>query len=150
MKRKWLVSASLVSMLVSGCYIVPLDAHYPPAGQPPTWSSSTPAATPVSAPLAVPGVLQARLYPLNETAGKTGALTANVADNANGHATFSLNYAGEMLSGEASRVGSATSVTSKPCGGMGARSRCARSRTSRLSGPVRQRPSLSIATGTTS
>jgi len=103
-KRKWLVSASLVSMLVSGCYIVPLDAHSPPAGQPPIWSSSTPAGTPVSAPLAVPGVLQARLYPLNETAGKTGALTASVSDNANGHATFSLNYAGEVLNGEASRV----------------------------------------------
>src|SRR5437660_4344367 len=39
-KRKWLVSASLVSMLVSGCYIVPLDAHYPPAGQPPDRKST--------------------------------------------------------------------------------------------------------------
>ena len=103
MKRKWLLSASVLSMAISGCYVVPIDGHYPPV-PPAVWSASAPASAPVTTPLAVPAVLQARLYPLNETAGKTGALTANVADNANGHATFSLNYAGEMLSGEASRV----------------------------------------------
>jgi hypothetical protein len=49
-------------------------------------------------------MLQARLYPINQTAGKMGALTASVVDSANGHATFSLTHAGELLQGEASRV----------------------------------------------
>ena len=105
MKRLWLASASVVSLAVSGCYVVPIDSHQPPAGQALIWSPSTPpAAAPAAAPLPLPATLQARLYPLNETAGKTGALTANVSDNANGHATFTVNYAGEVLSGEASRV----------------------------------------------
>ena len=105
MKRLWLASASVVSLAVSGCYVVPVDSHTTPAGQALIWSPTTPpAATPVTAPAALPATLQARLYPLNETAGKTGALTANVSDNANGHAIFTLNYAGETLTGEASRV----------------------------------------------
>jgi len=77
---------------LSGCYVIPLDAPHSPA------AAIVPATQPI------PIVLHARLYPLNETAGKTGALTAVVSDNANGHATFTLNYAGELLQGEASRV----------------------------------------------
>jgi hypothetical protein len=84
---------------LSGCYVIPIDPAHPlPVGVPPHAAAIVPATQPV------PSVLHARLYPLNETAGKTGALTAVVSDNANGHATFSLNYAGELLQGEASRV----------------------------------------------
>lgn len=85
---------------LSGCYVIPIDPAHPfPAGMAPhTAAAIVPATQPV------PTVLHARLYPLNETAGKAGALTAVVSDNANGHATFSVNYAGEVLQGEASRV----------------------------------------------
>ena len=86
---------------LSGCYVIPIDPSNP---LPPGSAPHTSAAAIVPATQAVPTVLHARLYPLNETAGKTGALSAVVSDNANGHATFSLNYAGELLQGEASRV----------------------------------------------
>ena len=105
MNRRKLVSLSMLSMAtsLSGCYVVPMDAHYPPV--PPGAPLAAAPAASVSPALAVtPGVLQARLYPLNETAGKTGALTANVADSGTGHASFSVNYAGEQLAGEATRV----------------------------------------------
>jgi hypothetical protein len=93
----------LAAAAVSGCYVVPID-HFPSAGQPLPWTSGAPASPSLSSAPAVPAALQARLYPLNEMAGKTGALNANVMDNANGHAIFSVNFAGEVLNGEASRV----------------------------------------------
>ena len=86
---------------LSGCYVIPIDPARP---LPPGLAAQASGAAILPATQPVPSVLHARLYPLNETAGKTGALTAVVSDNANGHATFSLNYAGEMLQGEASRV----------------------------------------------
>ena len=95
--------AALCSATLSGCYVVPIDPRYPPApGQPVVINQTT--GTPVTAPQPVPTVLQARLYPLNEMAGKMGALTATVTDSVNGHAVFSLNHGGELLQGEASRV----------------------------------------------
>jgi hypothetical protein len=102
-KRKSLVSVLGAAGLLSGCYIIPIDYPASP-GQPMAVQAPGRAAVAVPAPNAVPTTLQARLYPLNETAGKMGALTATVADTVGGHATFSLSHAGEMLQGEASRV----------------------------------------------
>jgi hypothetical protein len=90
------------SAVLSGCYVIPIDySHTPGQG-----ASFSPAAggVAVPAPQPVPTTLQARLYPLNETAGKMGVLTATVVDKVNGHASFSLNHAGELMQGEASRV----------------------------------------------
>ena len=100
MKRSVLVSTCIASLAVSGCYIVPIDMPPPSAGvnySPTAFAGGLP--NPPS-----PTVQQVRLYPLNETAGKTGMLAASVSDNARGHATFSVNYGGEILSGEAQRV----------------------------------------------
>jgi len=88
---------------LSGCYVVPMDAHYSPVPPGAALAPSTSAPAVALIP-ASPGVQQVRLYPLNETAGKTGALTANVADSGTGHASFSVSYAGEQLAGEATRV----------------------------------------------
>ena len=85
---------------LSGCYIVPMDGHF---GSVPQGAALIAAPTAALVPGGT-GVMQARLYPLNETAGKTGALTANVADSGTGRASFTLNYAGEQLAGEATRV----------------------------------------------
>ena len=52
----------------------------------------------------MPVMLQARLYPANDVAGRIGALSATVVDSLNGHATFNVTYAGEAMQGEASRV----------------------------------------------
>jgi hypothetical protein len=90
---------------LSGCYIVPIDSRYPVVpGQFPVVNQTAGSPVAMSAPQSVPVNLQARLYPLNETAGKMGALTASVTDSVNGHATFSVNQGGELLQGEATRV----------------------------------------------
>jgi hypothetical protein len=90
-----LIATSLTAALLTGCYVVPIDMRQPPV---------YPHAAPQIAPQPIPAVLHARLYPLNETAGKMGALNATVTDHANGHAVFSLAHDGEILQGEASRI----------------------------------------------
>jgi hypothetical protein len=89
MEARSTVLAACMAAALSGCYVIPIEPTRTP-GQVMT--------------LPVPTTLQARLYPVNETAGKTGALTATVVDTGNGHASFSVTYAGELLQGEASRV----------------------------------------------
>ena len=64
----------------------------------------------VAAPLgdaagaAVPAPLQARLYPSNEVATQTGMLSGTVTNMMTGKGMFQLNYRGETLAGEATRV----------------------------------------------
>lgn len=92
------VAVLAATATLSGCYVVPIDPRVPsPVYEP----GVSPAGF---APAPLPVMLQARLYPLNETAGKMGPLSATVMDSANGRATFSLSHAGEMLQGEATRV----------------------------------------------
>ena len=54
-------------------------------------------------PLA-PAALQARLYPSNEVATETGLLSGTVTNMMTGKGVFQLNYRGEILTGEATRV----------------------------------------------
>ncbi|HKE39572.1 MAG TPA: hypothetical protein VKG21_07030 [Casimicrobiaceae bacterium] len=64
-----------------------------------------PAAEPIApAGPAAPASLQARLYPSNETATETGMLSGTVTNMMTGKGFFQLNYKGEILSGEATRV----------------------------------------------
>ena len=53
---------------------------------------------------AAPAALQARLYPSNEVATETGMLSGTVTNMMTGKGFFQLNYKGEVLSGEATRV----------------------------------------------
>ena len=53
---------------------------------------------------AAPAGLQARLYPSNEIATETGMLSGTVTNMMTGKGFFQLNYRGEILSGEATRV----------------------------------------------
>jgi hypothetical protein len=96
-----LVVATGTAAVLSGCYVVPIDSRHPLPQQLATPGSS---AVVIPGPHAVPVSLEARLYPLNEMAGKMGALTATVVDRVNGQASFSLTQGGELLQGEASRV----------------------------------------------
>ncbi len=59
--------------------------------------------TPPAGP-AAPASLQARLYPSNEVATETGMLSGSVTNMMTGKGFFQLNYKGEILSGEATRV----------------------------------------------
>jgi len=51
-----------------------------------------------------PAALQARLYPSNDIATETGLLSGTVTNMMTGKGVFQLNYRGEILTGEATRV----------------------------------------------
>ena len=53
---------------------------------------------------AMPAALQARLYPSNDVASQTGLLSGTVTNMMTGTGVFQLNFKGEVLSGEATRV----------------------------------------------
>ena len=120
-----LLSAACAAVLLTGCYVVPIDSRgnpiYPAATSTPVAYS---APVPVAAPAPVPASLQVRLYPLNEMASKTGPLTAVVIDNANGHGTFQLHYAGELMQGEATRLGAGKQGVANAASSTGTYVRC--------------------------
>ena len=107
--RKTLMAIATVPMLaLGGCYIVPVgpDGNYaiyipshpgPLYGQP-----GAPGVLPGQP--AQPRALQARLYPDNETATQTGMVSGTVTNMMTGKGRFQLSYAGEVLTGEATRV----------------------------------------------
>jgi hypothetical protein len=76
-----------------------------PAGAPPPPPYYSPPVEPAApAGPAAPASLQARLYPSNEVATETGMLSGTVTNMMTGKGFFQLNYRGEVLSGEATRV----------------------------------------------
>ena len=93
-----------------------VQANGPNAGAPVTPRGARPAASlppppdVASAELAAPAgpsapaSLQARLYPSNEVATETGMLSGTVTNMMTGKGFFQLNFKGEILSGEATRV----------------------------------------------
>ncbi len=108
---RWAALAGACGCLAA-CYVVPIDPRtgqgYPIAN-PNTVAASRDGATPAlpsPAPTgtAQPGMLSTRLYPLNPQANQGGLLTANVLDNHSGRGSFTLQYRGDTLQGEASRV----------------------------------------------
>ena len=99
------LAASALSL--SGCYVLPVA----PEGYPYTYPYPAPAPSPAQshAPISGPPasqsvVLQARLYPANELASQTGVIHGTVTNMMTGKGRFQLNYRGETLSGEATRV----------------------------------------------
>lgn len=101
--RRLTVAMCVSATALSGCYVLPVG----PEGQP--WHVLPPGAPPNARPLggagaAMPVVLTARLYPANESATASGVLTGTVANMMNGKGRFQLNYVGETLTGEATRV----------------------------------------------
>ncbi len=49
-------------------------------------------------------MLNARLYPVNDLATQTGVMSGTVTNMMNGKGRFQLDYKGELLTGEATRV----------------------------------------------
>jgi hypothetical protein len=115
---KGLLAAGASSLAISGCYIIPMNPDGSPAALPPgivipgvphgTSSApvppapaTSPALQPKSAP---PATLQARLYPANDIATQTGVVTGTVTNMMGGKGRFMLDYRGELLTGEATRV----------------------------------------------
>jgi hypothetical protein len=117
---KSLCAAGISSLCLSGCYVIPVGPEGYPAWQPgavwgpgvspvPAAQPSTPPAPPSAAQAfapkpAGPATLQARLYPANEIATQTGVVSGTVTNMMGGKGRFILDYRGELLSGEATRV----------------------------------------------
>jgi hypothetical protein len=104
MKRNIKIAAALAACAVtlSGCYVMPYDAEGRPFPVYPIGMSPNVAASSVPGPGAV--ALNVRLYPENEVAAQTGVITGTVVNMMTGKGRFQLNYRGEVLTGEATRV----------------------------------------------
>src|SRR5437867_2297574 len=108
--KSWTKTTSVLAIsaaALTGCYIVP----YGPDGLPRVYVPIEPAPIPnqpaahgvVSHP-APPATLSARLYPANEMATQVGMVSGTVTNMMTGKGRFQLNYRGELLTGEATRV----------------------------------------------
>lgn len=99
----------LAAAAMTACVIVPMDPKtgrpYESATQPPVVvvQQSSPHGAPAAAAQQWQTV-NARLYPTNETARNAGILQASVIDNGAGRGSFTVNYQGVLLQGEATRV----------------------------------------------
>ena len=93
------------AVALTGCYVVPVapdgSAAYPVAVVP---APAVVHATPAPVGVVVPATLTARLYPANEAASHRGMVTGTVTNFMTGKGRFVLEYEGELLSGEATRV----------------------------------------------
>jgi hypothetical protein len=90
----------------SGCMVVPLPdgRHAVVQPIPPTYPSTSSAASSASQPQASALTLSARLYPTNSLAISGGLLNGTVVNYLNGRGEFQLMVDGERLVGEATRV----------------------------------------------
>ena len=96
-------AGSIAALTLSACYVVPVA----PDGTPVYPAIPSPAAAIVVAPPPappVPAVLHARLYPTNDVATQSGVLAGTVTSSMTGKGRFQLDYRGELLVGEATRV----------------------------------------------
>ena len=114
MKRtKLAIAAGLQALALTGCYVVPTGpdgnyAIYIPTTPPPGAPGLPPSATQGG----MPKVLHARLYPENDVATQTGMVAGTVTNMMTGKGRFQLQYMGDTLIGEATRVAEGRGVAS--------------------------------------
>jgi hypothetical protein len=96
------VAASVAAATLTGCYVVPVAPDGTPIHGPAAIAVPVAPAPIYTAPM--PSLLQARLYPSNEAASQSGMLSGTVTNMMTGKGRFQLQYAGEVLAGEATRV----------------------------------------------
>lgn len=105
--KRFVLALAASASALSGCYVVPMNADGSPAWPPGVvWGPGTPTApvTPPSPPATTAATLQAKLYPANDLATQTGVIQGTVTNMMSGKGRFLLDYRGELLSGEATRV----------------------------------------------
>jgi len=110
--KKIAFAMAVPTVALSGCYVVPIApdgtaAIYPYPYLPPQYATAANAGAvppPVVGGAPMPAVLQARLYPTNDIASQTGMITGTVTNMMTGKGRFQLEYKGELLAGEATRV----------------------------------------------
>jgi len=114
-QKRLAVALAIVAFALSGCYVIPVGSGGQPAWPPgavwgpgtgasPTPPASPPSNGPAARAAAAPATLQARLYPANDLATQTGMVSGTVTNLMGGKGRFVLDYKGEVLSGEATRV----------------------------------------------
>jgi hypothetical protein len=101
---RWVMALVAGAAMVSGCYVVPVRGPdgavlyqtypLPPVGAPMPGAQVGPTSQ----------VLSAKLYPANELAAQTGIVVGTVTNLMTGKGLFQVNYMGEVLNGEATRV----------------------------------------------
>lgn len=111
---------ALVTGNLAACVVVPVD---PRTGQPVSAPPMVVYAPPSVPPAPVPSTWSVRLYPLNESATQIGMLSAIVVGHQSGRGTFSVNYRGETLQGEATR-GAGNKGVANAYGGRGTSAQC--------------------------
>ena len=94
---------------LAGCYVVPVGpdgnyAIYIPTHPPAPVPGGAPYPVAQAGQPAMPKVLHARLYPENDIATQTGMVSGTVTNMMTGKGRFQIQYAGEVLTGEATRV----------------------------------------------
>ena len=101
--RKLIAALSLSTLALAGCYVVPAVG---PDGQAVYHAYPIPpmAPGPAAGYPPMPVTLHARLYPDNDLATQTGVVTGTVTNMLTGKGRFQLQYGGEILTGEATRV----------------------------------------------
>jgi hypothetical protein len=110
-QRRLAAVLTVPAFALSGCYVIPIGSNGYPAWPPgaawgpgTTTSGTLPASQPAKPPAGSPATLQARLYPTNDVATQTGMVSGTVTNLMSGKGRFLLDYKGEVLSGEATRV----------------------------------------------
>ena len=116
-KKRLALGLTIPAFALTGCYVIPMTSDGFPAFPPgATWGPGTttnptlpyqpaaPAPAVRPKPAANPATLQARLYPANELATETGMVSGTVTNMMSGKGRFLLDYKGELLNGEATRV----------------------------------------------
>ena len=105
---KLALAIGLQACTLAGCYVVPVDQagnyaiYIPTHPAPHAGGAAAPAVQPGQP--AMPKALTARLYPENDLATQTGMVSGTVTNMMTGKGRFQLQYAGELLTGEATRV----------------------------------------------
>jgi hypothetical protein len=120
-RKRVAVALAVPTFALAGCYVVPVAPDgtpiypYPPntpvalvpapaiVAAPYPYPAAAPS-PPVVAAAKIPAVLTARLYPSNDMAAQTGMLSGTVTNMMTGKGRFQLEFRGEVLSGEATRV----------------------------------------------
>jgi hypothetical protein len=107
--KRLAAAVAVPAIALTGCYVVPFAPDgspiYPyahPYAVPP--QAAVIPTPPVIAGGPMPTTLYARLYPANDRAAETGMIAGTVTNMMTGKGRFQMDYKGELLSGEATRV----------------------------------------------
>lgn len=101
------LAVAAATLALSGCYVVPMQSTdgtllYQTYPLPPAGTPIPPVPPQAAGPTAA--TLSVRLYPSNEIATQTGVVSGSVTNMMTGKGRFIVNYLGEVLTGEATRV----------------------------------------------